>query len=144
MNRLFWLLYVIGIIILISCAGKGTTTEKLSGDEANLPEELKGLKVYKVSTGNGKYVNVAILNSTVNSFTYPVGKHTESTIMVKSKDDNSNFIKYSSGFDIYLNFIDGSVRTIPNNLNVIREFDIIQEGDTCKFREFDIKTKSML
>lgn len=70
---------------LISCDDSGMTSKKLNGDEQSLPEELKGLKVYNVSTGGGAYVNVAILEGKVNSTTYQVGKITETTIILDSK-----------------------------------------------------------
>jgi cobalamin biosynthesis Co2+ chelatase CbiK len=47
-----------------------------------LPPELKGLKVYNVSTGEGSYVKVAVLNNSVVSGTYSVGKFEETTIVV--------------------------------------------------------------
>lgn len=70
-------------LMVVSCE-KGTTKQKLFGDEATLPAELKGLKVYNVSTGISE-VKVAILNGQVNSLTYPVGK-TQSTTIVIRKD----------------------------------------------------------
>ena len=81
-----YVLLVIGIIS-ISCEDAGVTKNKLSGNEENLPEELKGLKVYSVSIGDGNFVKVAILNENVNSITYPVGKTLQSTIIVNKKDN---------------------------------------------------------
>ena len=61
-------------ILLTSCQDKGETSLYLSGKENTLPDELKGLKVYSVSTGAGTYVKVAILDGQINSTTYSVGK----------------------------------------------------------------------
>jgi hypothetical protein len=76
------LTFIILSLSLTSCEDPGVTDQRLYGTEQNLPEELKGLKVYRVSTGSGDYIKVAILNGEVNSTTYKVGKHTESTIII--------------------------------------------------------------
>jgi tellurite resistance-related uncharacterized protein len=76
------LLLIACLFIAFSCADPGVTTKNLTGDEAQLPEELKGLKVYSVSCGEGEYVKVAILNGQINSATYSEGKTTETTIIV--------------------------------------------------------------
>lgn len=69
-------------LVLFSCERAGVTRQKLTGAEEILPAELKGLKVYSVSCGEGEYVNVAILNGEMNSATYSEGKTTETTIVV--------------------------------------------------------------
>ena len=68
--------------VTLSCEDPGVTTRSLVGDEKELPEELKGLKVYSVSCGEGEYVKVAILNGELNSLTYSEGKTTETIIVV--------------------------------------------------------------
>jgi hypothetical protein len=80
MKTLF--LFLFASLFLSSCTDAGVTRTHLDGTEENLPDELKGLKVYRVSTGGGDYVKVAILNSEVNSLTYRDGKHDETTIIV--------------------------------------------------------------
>lgn len=77
----------LAVIGLTSCREPGTTQIKLNGDEPNLPDELKGLKVYSVSDGNGSHVKVAILNNQINSTTYKVGKHTQSLLLVNKQDN---------------------------------------------------------
>lgn len=52
---------------LFSCAEKGESTEKLDGTELNLPPELKGLKVYRVSLGNANYIYVGTIGNTVST-----------------------------------------------------------------------------
>ena len=74
-------------ILLTSCQDKGETSLYLSGKENTLPDELKGLKVYSVSTGAGTYVKVAILDGQINSTTYSVGKFEESTIILNRQND---------------------------------------------------------
>ena len=69
------------LFLLTSCEDKGVTYQKLTGDEPNLPAELKGLKVYSVSTGDD-FVKVAILNNQAISTTYQYGKIQKSVIIV--------------------------------------------------------------
>ena len=61
--------------ILVSCKDAGTTEVGLSGTEANLPAELKGLKIYSVATGYGNTIKVAVFEGNVAGTNYPVGKH---------------------------------------------------------------------
>ena len=56
----------LAIVGLTSCADPGTTQLRLNGNESNLPDELKGLKIYSVATDGGHYVKVAILNNQIN------------------------------------------------------------------------------
>ena len=60
---------------LVSCRDAGTTEVRLSGTEANLPAELKGLKIYSVATGYGNTIKVAVFEGNVVGTNYPVGKH---------------------------------------------------------------------
>lgn len=78
--------YAMLAVVLTSCQDAGVTSKKLTGEEQNLPDELKGLKVYWVSTGNGSGVNVAILNGEVNSTTYMQGKVQGSTIIINKQN----------------------------------------------------------
>ena len=55
---------------LVSCDPAGTSKIKVTGNENELPQELKGLKVYSVSCGEGDYIKVAILNSKVVGTSY--------------------------------------------------------------------------
>lgn len=79
---LILLLPYIIVLTLLSCEDKGVTSQRLTGDETNLPAELKGLKVYTVSIGEGSYVKVAVLNNQAVSTTYQSGKHQQSIILV--------------------------------------------------------------
>lgn len=72
-------------LTLLSCEDKGVTYQPLTGDETNLPAELKGLKVYTVSTGYGNWVKVAVLNNQAISTTYQSGKHSQSVILVNKE-----------------------------------------------------------
>lgn len=72
------------LFMAISCGDDaGVTKQRLQGNEQQLPDELKGLKVYVVSTGGGNYVKVAVLGDQVNSSTYQVGKIQETTIVIR-------------------------------------------------------------
>jgi hypothetical protein len=79
-------------IIFTSCDDKGTTETSLQGIEGNLPEELKGLKIYKVSLGGLDYVRVGVLdNAKTTSTTYRKGKISETFILIEK--DNQRTIK---------------------------------------------------
>ena len=73
------------LCLVCSCDQAGVTKLRLNGNENDLPQELKGLKIYSVSVGDGLYVKVAVLDNKANSTTYQVGKFQESLIVV----DNS-------------------------------------------------------
>lgn len=87
-----FLLILLISLIAFSCES-GTSVQTLNGDEQKLPDELKGLKVYKVSTQGWGEVKVAILNGQVNSLTYPVGKTTQSTIIINKDHYNERAIE---------------------------------------------------
>ena len=86
MKNLIKLFAIAFIAVFVLSCSKGSTSVKLNGDESDLPPELKGLKIYSVSTGMGG-VKVAILNNQVNSVTYPVGKSKETTILLNQKEN---------------------------------------------------------
>jgi hypothetical protein len=79
------LTFLILLLTLTSCEDKGVTRQTLTGDETNLPAELKGLKVYRVSCGEGEYVRVAVLNNQAVSTTYQDGKIQQSVILVNKE-----------------------------------------------------------
>lgn len=84
------LLLVVGLSLLFtSCEDKGLTRQTLTGDESTLPAELKGLKIYTVSTGSGNYVKVAVLNHQAISTTYKSGKHQQSVILVNKETERT-------------------------------------------------------
>lgn len=70
----------IATVLLGSCVKKGEVTPYLVGTE-NLPDDLKGLKVYSVGVSDGNSIFVAVLDGKVNSVTTK-GKHPETTIMI--------------------------------------------------------------
>lgn len=79
MKKLFLLIALVSLTF-VSCE-RGSTRTSLNGNESALPPELKGLKIYTVSTGISS-VRVAVLDNKVNSVTYPVGKTEETTIII--------------------------------------------------------------
>jgi hypothetical protein len=83
------LLALILLLTLTSCEDKGVTRQTLTGDESNLPAELKGLKVYRVSCGEGDYVKVAVINHQAISTTYKSGKHQQSVILVNKETERT-------------------------------------------------------
>jgi predicted aconitase with swiveling domain len=80
------ILTITTLLLISSCSDPGTS-EILLDDHKNLPTELKGLRVYNVSTGRGSSINVAVLNSDLNSVTYRVGKRNESVILIDKQTD---------------------------------------------------------
>ena len=78
------ILTITTLLLISSCSDPGTS-EILLDDHKNLPTELKGLRVYNVSTGRGSPINVAVLNSDLNSVTYRVGKRNESVILINKQ-----------------------------------------------------------
>jgi len=72
------------LFFMVGCDEPGVTSKSLTGYEEELPFELRGLKVYTVSTGDMSYVKVAILSNQINSLTYSVGKSTQTTIIVNN------------------------------------------------------------
>ena len=79
-------------MFLASCEDPGVSSQKLVGDEQNLPDALKGLKVYSVSLGEGDYVKVAMFGDNINSATYSEGKTTETTIIINPENYNMRTI----------------------------------------------------
>jgi hypothetical protein len=90
-TKAFLLIFFFSLIA--SSCEKGTTELRLNGDEQKLPDELKGLKVYNVSISGWSDVKVAILNNEINSLTYPVGKTTQTTIILNKDHYNERTIE---------------------------------------------------
>lgn len=78
------ILTITTLLLITSCSDPGTS-EILLDDHKNLPTELKGLKIYNVSTGRGGSVNVGVLNNNLNSITYREGKHNESVMLINKQ-----------------------------------------------------------
>lgn len=70
--------------MILGCEDPGVTrNHPITGINAeNLPDELKGLKVYSVCLGDGEWIQVATLNGQINSGTYPKGKVQETTVVI--------------------------------------------------------------
>lgn len=83
MKNLFIILFF--AIFAMSCElmpEPGITEVRLTGNENDLPPELKGLKVYSVRLPDWDWVRVAVLNNDVNSLTYRQGKATQNVIII--------------------------------------------------------------
>lgn len=93
MKRFINSLLLLSLLTFSSCTDPGVTSISLTGSESNLPDELKGLKVYSVSTKSGN-VQVALINDKINSTTYTVGKTTQ-TIIYLQKPTKDSLIKIS-------------------------------------------------
>lgn len=87
-------LLVLCALLLAACAPVGETRQKLSGFEQNLPDEIKGLKVYRVIVDDANnYVYVGILNNQINSVSGYNGKTLTSTILVNPNNQDVIQIK---------------------------------------------------
>jgi hypothetical protein len=93
MKAIKFLLITLILVTITSCQPAGETTVRLTGEEQNLPDELKGLKVYTVSIGEGNYVKVAVLNGQVNSSTYSEGKSQHTTVVINKDRYNERVIE---------------------------------------------------
>lgn len=71
---------------LVSCDPAGTSKIRVTGNESELPPELKGLKIYSVSCGEGDYIKVAVLNNAAVGTSYSEGKYTESVGIINAND----------------------------------------------------------
>lgn len=81
---------ILFLSVLISCQPAGTSFKLLDGNESNLPDDLKGLKVYRVYYNeSGDNVLVAVRHTKVNSITYSSGKFKNTVLMV---DSTSNIL----------------------------------------------------
>ena len=85
LTKAFFIL-IVSCCLFISCDDAGVTSKRLNGDEKNLPDELKGLKIYSVSIGGCDYVKVAVLDGKINSTTYQDGKIQETTVIVNKQN----------------------------------------------------------
>lgn len=77
--------FLIGMVFVVgltACGHTGETIVRLNGNEAALPAELRGLKVYRVQLEGGNWCRVAVLNGTVNSVTHTTGKLLTTTIII--------------------------------------------------------------
>ena len=87
MKKIFILLAI--VLIFQSCLDKGETRVQLQGTESNLPPELKGLKIYTVSTGPMSEINVAVLNGHIAGEQYKEGKN-DAYVTVINPADSTN------------------------------------------------------
>lgn len=78
------------LLLFFTCSEKGTTEIVLNGEAStNLPEDLKGLKIYNVSLGDGVSIKVATLKGKMNSIQYKNNKSSEDVIIFEDSWDNS-------------------------------------------------------
>lgn len=82
-NKLkFFVVMLLVSILFSSCQDGGNVEEQLTGNEQDLPKELKGLKVYRVSLKGEGFVKIAVLNNNINSTAYQVNKSQENVIIL--------------------------------------------------------------
>ena len=95
------LVFLAVIAVLTACSQPGEHTQKLTGAEKTLPDELKGLKVYSVAVGELTSVYVGVLEgktSTSTTWTVNDGEttHNETFILLTANDTvNSRTVKGS-------------------------------------------------
>jgi hypothetical protein len=81
--KFIWILFI--MLLAPSCADVGETDQRLTGFEQSLPPELKGLKIYNVSLGNGNWVKVAVLDGIITT-TQQSGKYVYTSATLKSQN----------------------------------------------------------
>jgi hypothetical protein len=85
------LLAALAVGLLMLCDEPGTTIVLLNGTEAALPEELKGLKIYRVVyDSTDSYMDIAVLPGG------SAGYSTGNTVLVGNGWDSPKEIKISS------------------------------------------------
>lgn len=89
MKKYIFILF--SVLLFSSCSRSEITENTLEG--INLPEELKGLKVYSISYGKLGRIKVATLNNEINSITYPQGKTQQTMLLINSNKNNIIKIK---------------------------------------------------
>lgn len=79
--------------LLVSCEKQGDSELLMDGKNSslNLPEDLKGLKVYKVCVGLDEYIKVAVLNGEVKSVNELAGKTYRNTIILTKEESEERF-----------------------------------------------------
>jgi hypothetical protein len=77
------IILVLLAVSFTSCVKEVEVVQRKIDSKENLPEELKGLKVYTVGTDYG-IVQVATLNGNVNSTNYQSGKTNHSTLIINN------------------------------------------------------------
>jgi hypothetical protein len=86
------ILLSIVLSLLLSCKNPETTKLLMDGkNNPNLPEELKGLKVYKVYLNSGNPIKVAVLNGQIKSVSETSGKVLRQT-MVLTKEESKDCV----------------------------------------------------
>lgn len=83
-NTIFGML-IIALLIFFNACTPGETRIKLTGNERDLPSELKGLKVYQVDTGDGTAIYVAILDDQILSTSRHAGRQSQNLVNIKER-----------------------------------------------------------
>lgn len=70
------------VTTFICCITPGQTTQSLTGNEQNLPEELKGLKVYTVAVSEASTMKIAVLKNQVIATQEVNGKDVNDVVII--------------------------------------------------------------
>lgn len=93
MKNLIAAILVVMAIVIASCNTPGQSTQHLTGNEQNLPDELKGLKVYTVATGELNTIQIAVLKGQVIATQESDGEDVQNTAIIRTGNSvNSNTI----------------------------------------------------
>ena len=88
------------LIVSFGCDEPGVSKRIIGPQNENLPPELKGLVISKVSVGNGTYIYVGTLNDEAIATRVTAGKTvTNFTLLTKAQDKNSK-VRYLEGYKI--------------------------------------------
>lgn len=84
-NTIFGML-IIALLIFFNACTPGETRIKLTGNERDLPSELKGLKVYQVDTGDGTAIYVAMLDDQILSTSRHAGRQSQNLVNIRKQN----------------------------------------------------------
>lgn len=65
MKKISLLLALLALLLAAACSNPRETSVENEELQSNLPQELKGLKVYTVYLKDGNYIKIAVLNNNI-------------------------------------------------------------------------------
>jgi len=73
------------LLSLISCNDSGVSKIPLSGNEENVPEEIKGIKVFKVALSDGDFIKVVVLENDLDKSISTKSSNKNTILIAKKK-----------------------------------------------------------
>jgi len=85
-------LVIFAVVLLSGCYSKGHSELVINGSESSLPDEIKGLNIYKVKIDQMEPATVAILNGVITTG----GRRTGVTIVLPYDTIKANTVLYET------------------------------------------------